>query len=115
MQACRNGTLAETEVRFSDGAACCVIMASDGYPEHYEKGFAITMPAETAAHTYVAGAKLTDGKLLTSGGRVLGVTATAQDLRSAVEKAYTMVQSVQFDNAFYRHDIGQRALKALEQ
>ena len=64
MQACRNGTLAETEVKFSDGAACCVIMASDGYPEHYEKGFAITMPAETAAHTYVAGAKLTDGKLL---------------------------------------------------
>ncbi|MEF2816264.1 MAG: phosphoribosylamine--glycine ligase [Oscillospiraceae bacterium] len=115
MQACRNGTLAETEVKFSDGAACCVIMASDGYPEHYEKGFAITMPAETAAHTYVAGAKLTDGKLLTNGGRVLGVTATAQDLRSAVEKAYTMVQSVQFDNAFYRHDIGQRALKALEQ
>lgn len=55
------------------------------------------------------------GKLLTNGGRVLGVTATAQDLRSAVEKAYTMVQSVQFDNAFYRHDIGQRALKALEQ
>ena len=115
MQACRNGTLAETEVKFSDGAACCVIMASDGYPEHYEKGFAITMPAETAAHTYVAGAKLTGGKLLTNGGRVLGVTATAQDLRSAVEKAYTMVQSVQFDNAFYRHDIGQRALKALEQ
>lgn len=115
MQACRNGTLAETEVKFSDGAACCVIMASDGYPEHYEKGFAITMPAETAAHTYVAGAKLADGKLLTNGGRVLGVTATAQDLRSAVEKAYTMVQSVQFDNAFYRHDIGQRALKALEQ
>lgn len=115
MQACRNGTLAETEVKFSNGAACCVIMASDGYPEHYEKGFAITMPAETAAHTYVAGAKLTGGKLLTNGGRVLGVTATAQDLRSAVEKAYTMVQSVQFDNAFYRHDIGQRALKALEQ
>ena len=115
MQACRNGTLAETEVKFSNGAACCVIMASDGYPEHYEKGFAITMPAEAAAHTYVAGAKLTDGKLLTNGGRVLGVTATAQDLRSAVEKAYTMVQSVQFDNAFYRHDIGQRALKALEQ
>ena len=56
-----------------------------------------------------------EGVLLTNGGRVLGVTATAQDLRSAVEKAYTMVQSVQFDNAFYRHDIGQRALKALEQ
>lgn len=114
MQACRNGTLAETEVKFSDGAACCVIMASSGYPEHYEKGFAITMPAETAAHTYVAGAKREEDRLLTSGGRVLGVTATAADLKSAIEKAYERVESVHFDNAFYRHDIGQRALKALE-
>ena len=114
MQACRNGTLAETEVKFSDGAACCVIMASSGYPEHYEKGFAITMPAETAAHTYVACAKREEDRLLTSGGRVLGVTATAADLKSAIEKAYERVESVHFDNAFYRHDIGQRALKALE-
>ena len=114
MQACRDGTLAETEVKFSDGAACCVIMASSGYPEHYEKGFAITMPAETAAHTYVAGAKREEDRLLTSGGRVLGVTATAADLKSAIEKAYERVESVHFDNAFYRHDIGQRALKALE-
>ena len=114
MQACRNGTLAETEVKFSDGAACCVIMASSGYPEHYEKGFAITMPAETAAHTYVAGAKREEDRLLTSGGRVLGVTAAAADLKSAIEKAYERVESVHFDNAFYRHDIGQRALKALE-
>ena len=114
MQACRNGTLTETEVKFSDGAACCVIMASSGYPEHYEKGFAITMPAETAAHTYVAGAKREEDRLLTSGGRVLGVTATAADLKSAIEKAYERVESVHFDNAFYRHDIGQRALKALE-
>ena len=114
MQACRNGTLAETEVKFSDGAACCVIMASSGYPEHYEKGFAITMPAETAAHTYVAGAKREEDRLLTSGGRGLGVTATAADLKSAIEKAYERVESVHFDNAFYRHDIGQRALKALE-
>ena len=114
MQACRNGTLAETEVKFSNGAACCVIMASSGYPEHYEKGFAITMPAETAAHTHVAGAKREEDRLLTSGGRVLGVTATAADLKSAIEKAYERVESVHFDNAFYRHDIGQRALKALE-
>ena len=85
-----------------------------GYPEHYEKGFAITMPAETAAHTYVAGAKREEDRLLTSGGRVLGVTATAADLKSAIEKAYERVESVHFDNAFYRHDIGQRALKALE-
>ena len=114
MQACRNGTLAETEVKFSNGSACCVIMASDGYPEHYEKGFAITMPAETAAHTYVAGAKLADGQLLTNGGRVLGVTATAETLEAAIEKAYERVQTVRFDNAFYRHDIGQRALQAVE-
>ena len=114
LRACRNGTLAETAVQFSDEAACCVIMASRGYPEHYEKGFAITMPAEVAAHTYVAGAKCEGEKLLTSGGRVLGVTATAADLKSAVKKAYERVERVHFDNAFYRHDIGQRALKALE-
>ena len=114
LRACRNGTLAETAVQFSDEAACCVVMASRGYPEHYEKGFAITMPAEVAAHTYVAGAKCEGEKLLTSGGRVLGVTATAADLKSAVKKAYERVERVHFDNAFYRHDIGQRALKALE-
>ena len=79
-----------------------------------EKGFAITMPAEVAAHTYVAGAKCEGERLLTSGGRVLGVTATAADLKSAVKKAYERVERVHFDNAFYRHDIGQRALKALE-
>lgn len=114
LRACRNGTLAETAVQFSDEAACCVVMASRGYPEHYEKGFAITMPAEVAAHTYVAGAKCEGERLLTSGGRVLGVTATAADLKSAVKKAYERVERVHFDNAFYRHDIGQRALKALE-
>lgn len=114
LRACRNGTLAETAVQFSDEAACCVVMASRGYPEHYEKGFAITMPAEVAAHTYVAGAKCEGEKLLTSGGRVLGVTATAADLKSAVKKAYERVERVHFDNAFYRHDIGQRALEALE-
>ena len=114
MQACRNGTLAETEVRFSRGAACCVIMASEGYPEHYEKGFEITIPAEAAPYVYVAGAKAENGRLLTSGGRVLGVTATAADLKSAVAQAYERVETIHFGNAFYRHDIGQRALKALE-
>ena len=106
--------LQENQLEFEEGAAVCVVMASGGYPEHYEKGFAITMPAETAAHTYVAGAKREEDRLLTSGGRVLGVTATAADLKSAIEKAYERVESVHFDNAFYRHDIGQRALKALE-
>ena len=115
MRATADGTLDSVDVRFADGAACCVVMASEGYPVSYEKGFEISIPADLEKYVYVAGAAEKNGHLVTSGGRVLGVTATAQDLRSAVEKAYTMVQSVQFDNAFYRHDIGQRALKALEQ
>lgn len=114
MQAVTNETLADAEVKFSDGSAACVIMASDGYPASYEKGFEITIPDEVADHVYVAGAKLSDGKLLTSGGRVLGVTAVSKDLKSALEDAYAMVEKVKFDNAYYRHDIGQKALKALE-
>ena len=114
MMACRNGTLAETDIRFSKGSACCVVMASDGYPESYEKGYEITVDGEIDGDIFIAGAKLSDGKLLTSGGRVLGVTATAEDLPSAVEKAYAQVEKVNFGNAFCRRDIGQRALKALE-
>ena len=114
MQATTNGTLADTEVKFSNGAACCVVMASKGYPAAYEKGFEITMSEEAAAATYVAGAVLKDGKLLTSGGRVLGVTATAGELKSAIQEAYRLTEGVSFENAYYRHDIGGRALKALE-
>ena len=114
MQAVTNETLAETEVKFSNGSAACVIMASDGYPTSYEKGFEITIPDDVADHVYVAGAKLSDGKLLTSGGRVLGVTAVSKDLKSALEESYAMVEKVKFDNAYFRHDIGQKALKALE-
>lgn len=116
MFATRNGTLADTEVKFSSGAACCVIMASMGYPEKYEKGYEITLPSYNSADTeiYVAGAKLEDGKLLTNGGRVLGVTAKAADLQSAIDKAYDAVKLVHFGNAFYRSDIGQKALKAFE-
>ena len=116
MFATRNGTLAETEVKFSNGAACCVIMASQGYPEKYEKGYEITLPSPARADTeiYVAGAKLEDKKLLTNGGRVLGVTAKAADLQSAIDKAYEVVKLVHFGNAFYRNDIGQKALKAFE-
>ncbi len=114
MFATRNGTLAETPVHFSDGAACCVILASGGYPAKYEKGFEITMPERMPENTqvFVAGAKLEDGKLLTNGGRVLGVTATAAKLPAAIDAAYKSVELVHFDNAFYRKDIGQRALKA---
>ncbi len=114
MQAVESETLADLDIKFSSGAACCVVMASKGYPEHYEKGFEITVDDGINANVFVAGATLKDGKLLTSGGRVLGVTATADDLKSAVQKAYQEVEKVHFDNAFYRKDIGKRALSALK-
>ena len=112
MQATTNGTLADTEVRFSDKYACCVITASAGYPVSYKKGFEITMTPEAAAHTYVAGAKLETGKLLTSGGRVTGTTAVAGSLADAIREAYRLASGVQFENAYRRSDIGQRALQA---
>ena len=111
MQAVTNGTLAETEVRFSQKHACCVIMASEGYPVSYEKGYEITIPDKVADCVYVAGAKLQDGKLLTSGGRVLGVTAVEDTLQGAVDAAYRMVDTITFGNAYYRHDIGAKALQ----
>ncbi len=114
MQACRAGTLEETDVRFSSGSACCVVMASDGYPESYEKGYEITVDADAEAEIFVAGAKREDGKLITNGGRVLGVTAAANDLPRAISKAYAAVDKVHFGNAYYRHDIGRRALRALD-
>ncbi|MGM9618410.1 MAG: phosphoribosylamine--glycine ligase [Oscillospiraceae bacterium] len=115
MQATTDGTLAETKVEFSDEAACCVILASRGYPTHYEKGFPITLSGEAAQHAYIAGAKRGDsGTLRTSGGRVLGVTATAETLTGAVQEAYRLAGEVQFENAFYRKDIGKRALAAQE-
>ena len=115
MKATAEGKLAETEVKFSDGAACCVIMASKGYPQKYEKGCPMVLP-ELAKdeEIYVAGAKLSDGKLLSDGGRVLGVTAKADTLEKAIEKAYSIVDKVDFQNGFCRRDIGQRALKALK-
>jgi len=112
MQATTNGTLAETEVKFSDKHACCVITASAGYPESYKKGFEITMTEEAAAHTYVAGAKLDGSRLVTSGGRVVGTTAVADSLEAAVKEAYRMADGVRFENAYRRSDIGQRGLAA---
>lgn len=110
MQAVTNETLADTEVKFKDENACCVIMASKGYPEKYDKGFPLTIPEEIADSVYVAGAAIRDGVLVTNGGRVLGVTALAENLEEAIEKAYAKVEKVHFDNAFYRHDIGKKAL-----
>ena len=117
MMACANGTLKNTPVRFKDGAAACVIVASKGYPVKYENGFKMTLPAdEKDAFIYVAGAKRDDdGTLLSAGGRVLGVTATAGDLKTAIAKAYALTEKVDFSNGFYRHDIGAKALKAIKQ
>ncbi|MBO7310701.1 MAG: phosphoribosylamine--glycine ligase [Clostridia bacterium] len=114
MMACTNGTLADTSVEFSDGAACCVVMASSGYPGKYQSGYQITVDNDIEAEVYVAGAKLDGEKLLTAGGRVLGVTATGKDLAAAINKAYANVGKVNFENAFYRNDIGAKALKALK-
>ena len=115
MQSVTNGTLDSCDVKFADKSACCVIMASKGYPEKYENGFEIVIPEEISDSVYVAGAKLADGKLLSAGGRVLGVTDVAIDLKSAICGAYKKVEAIKFDNAFYRKDIGQRALKATEE
>lgn len=115
MQAVTNETLADTEVKFSDKHACCVIMASKGYPSSYEKGFEITVPEDLLDSTYVAGAVLKDGKLLTSGGRVLGVTSVADTLADAIKQSYNKVENIKFDNRYYRNDIGQKALKAGEE
>ncbi|MBQ4581938.1 MAG: phosphoribosylamine--glycine ligase [Oscillospiraceae bacterium] len=111
MQAVSDGKLAETAVEFSDGAACCVVMASGGYPGSYEKGHEITIPEGLSAEVFVAGAAQKDGKLVTSGGRVLGVTATADTLAEAVAKSYANVEKITFEKAFYRRDIGRRALE----
>ena len=111
MRAVTEERLAECPVRFRNAHACCVILASEGYPAHYEKGFEITLPEDVAAHTYVAGAALKDGKLVTSGGRVLGVTAVADTLREAVDEAYALADRVEFGNKYLRRDIGARALK----
>ena len=105
--------LSDMEVRFSNGCACCVIMASDGYPEKYNAGFPITVDDDCEAEVYFAGAKFSDdGVILSNGGRVLGVTATGRDLKEAISKAYSGVQKVHFENAYYRQDIGKRALAA---
>jgi len=102
--------LENTQVKFSDKSACCVVMASDGYPEKYESGFEITMPADKSI--FVAGAKLDNGVLKTAGGRVLGVTEVSDTLENAIKASYETVKTVNFENAYYRNDIGKRALMA---
>ena len=117
MQAVENKTLDQLTVEWHDGAAACVILASGGYPSHYEKGKVMSFPASTPANVtiYHAGDKLADGKLVTSGGRVLGITATAPTLQAALADAYAAAETVDFEGKYMRHDIGRRALAAMEE
>ncbi len=114
MQAVTEERLADEKVRFASENACCVIMASGGYPSSYPKGFEINIPDEVSDSVYVAGAEIKDGKLVTSGGRVLGVTSVGKTLEGAIESAYEKTEKISFEGAFFRHDIGARALKAKE-
>jgi len=108
------GELSESDVKFSSGAAACVVVASAGYPGSYEKGYEITLPEGLAdTEIYVAGAQIKDGKLTNAGGRVLGVSSTAATLEEALKKAYVGAEKVHFENAFYRRDIGAKAMKIL--
>ena len=114
MQAVTEDRLAEAEVRFSQDSACCVVMASDGYPAAYKTGYPITVDPGLDGEVFFAGAKAEDGVLVTGGGRVLGVTARAKTLQLSIQKAYRCVEKVHFENAYYRRDIGKRALDAQE-
>lgn len=108
-QACRTGTLDQVDIRWKEGAACCLVLASGGYPASYAKGYPIT-GLEEAGRTAVvfhAGTRLAeDGSILTNGGRVLGVTATAPDLEAAINGAYSAAQHIHFQDMHFRTDIG---------
>ena len=114
MRAVTEEHLADTEVRFSNKHACCVILASKGYPEHYEKGFPLEIPESVQDKVYVAGAAVRDGRLVTNGGRVVGCTAIAETLSEAVRNAYKIADQVRFENKFCRRDIGAKAMAAKE-
>jgi len=110
--ACTKGTLAADMVDFSGKSAACVVIASGGYPEQYEKGYEINgLNQVSSATVYMAGAAQKNGALVSSGGRVLGVTAVADTLAAALEQAYIGVKRIHFTNMFYRSDIGRSALE----
>ncbi|MBQ6000737.1 MAG: phosphoribosylamine--glycine ligase [Clostridia bacterium] len=114
MEATVKGTLDQTPVVFSDKSACCVVLASEGYPARYETGFTLTLPkARDHVECFVAGAKLENGQLLTAGGRVLGVTAVEDTLPQAIAVAYRAADDAAFTNKYCRRDIGARALAAV--
>ena len=112
MRATVDGTLADTPVEFTSGAACCVVLASGGYPVSYKSGYPISGLDEAGktATVFHAGTKLVDGQIVTAGGRVLGVTATADTLEAAIDKAYQAADKITFTDMHMRRDIGQRAL-----
>lgn len=116
-EAINKQTLSDLDIEWSDEASACVIMASGGYPKSYPKGIEITGLTDgqlDGVTVYHAGTAVKDGKLVTSGGRVLGVTALGNTLEEALEKSYDAVNQIHFENAHYRKDIGQRALNALK-
>ncbi len=115
MRKTTDGTLQKDDVVFSDENAACVVMASNGYPQKYETGKEINIPEDISNSVYVAGAKVSDGKLLTAGGRVLGVTAVGKNLEAALELAYERVDRIKFENNYFRRDIGQKALEAIKE
>ena len=116
MQSTVDGTLDKTDVSFSSGASCCVVLSSGGYPKDYETGkeiLGLDTEGDPDVYYFHAGTKrLADGRTVTSGGRVLGVTATADTLEAAVQKAYRACETISFEHMHMRHDIGQRALNA---
>ena len=113
MLAVSKGELDPEQVRWKDKHACCVILASDGYPEKYEAGFALHLPdLQPDEELFVAGAKEKDGHLVTAGGRVVGAVALGDTLADAITRAYELAGRVEFENAYKRTDIGQRALRA---
>lgn len=116
-EAIENETLSELDIEWSDNACACVVIASGGYPKSYPKGLEITGLANgqlAGVTVYHAGTAIKDGRLVTSGGRVLGVTALGSDLKTALDKAYAAVDRIDFENKHYRKDIGKRAIAALD-
>jgi phosphoribosylamine--glycine ligase len=115
LEACIDGRLAETELRWSPGASACVVASSSGYPGSYQTGFPITGLDAAArvpgVEVFHSGSSLENGQVLTAGGRVLGVTAAAPKLEEALARAYEAMELIHFEGMYYRRDIGHRALK----
>ncbi|NLL92852.1 MAG: phosphoribosylamine--glycine ligase [Clostridiales bacterium] len=109
-EACIDGTLDQINLEFEDNAAVCVVLASDGYPEHYDKGFKITgfenFKDKEGYYVFHAGTKLQDGEIVTNGGRVLGVVAKGENLKAARADAYEATKLIEFENKYMRNDIG---------